>query len=247
MTIAPPDPLIALQRLRALDGADPAALAEAAPKARWVSLAPGETAIDFGDLSTDVFLVAEGTVRVVLRTTSGQEVIFGDLGAGQFFGEMAALDGAPRSASVTALHQTRLCRLPGEAFVDIALRSPPIGLRLLRMLVGRLRTNDERLVELAALPVKLRLGAELLRLSRRRGEDAAGERVVSPPLPQHVLAARIGARREAVSRELGALARDGLVEVTPRAITLPRPEVLRALIDAELRDAAARPERLGLP
>lgn len=226
-----------LGRLRVLEGADPAALAEAARLARWVTLQPGHLAIDFGDPSSDVFLVAEGGVRVMVRTAAGQEVIFGDLGPGELFGEMAAVDGTPRSASVTALHFTRLCRLPAEAFLGLALRSPPVGLRLLRTLVGRLRLQDERLLELATLPVRLRLGAELLRLSRPRGE-AAVERVVTPPPPQHVLAARIGARREAVSRELGALAREGLVEVGPRAIRLPRPAALQELVAAELKGRA---------
>jgi len=226
-----------LARLPFFQGADAAALAEAAPLARWVALMPGETAVDFGDFTDEVFVVVEGALRVVLRTRLGQEVIFGDLGAGALFGEMAAVDGAPRSTSVTALHATRLCRLPGKAFLDLALRSPAVGRRLLLLLVGRLRTQSDRMFELAALPVRLRLGAELLRLSRPRGGDGAG-RVVSPPPQQHVLAARIGARREAVSRELAALARDGLVEAGPRGIALPRPEALRALVDAHMLERA---------
>ena len=227
-----------LAQLRALEGADASALAEAARLARWVTLQPGQLAIDFGDASSDVFLIAEGGVRVMVRTPAGQEVIFGDLGPGELFGEMAAVDGVPRSASVTALHTSRLCRLPGTAFLDLALRSPPVGMRVLRMLVGRLRVLDERLLESATLPVRLRLGAELLRLSRPRGDAAGGEHVVSPPPQQHVLAARIGARREAVSRELGALAREGLVEAGPRAIRIPRPAALQELIAAELKGQA---------
>jgi CRP-like cAMP-binding protein len=221
-----------LARLGFLQGADPEALAEAAPLARWMALGPGELVLDYGDASDDVFLVAEGAVRVMVRTPLGQELILGDLGPGEIFGEMAAIDGALRSASVTALGAARLCRLPAAAFLDLALRSRAVGLRVMQALVARLRVQDQRNFELVALPARQRLAAELLRLSRPR-EKGAG-RVVSPPPPQHVLAARIGARRETVSLALGELGREGLLEATPRAIALPRPEALRADIDAQL-------------
>ena len=237
-----------LARLVALQGADPAALAAAAPLARWLTVGPGALVLDFGDTTDDVFFVAEGAVRVVVRTPLGQEVILGDLGPGDVFGEMAAIDGAPRSANVTASHPSRLCRLPAAAFLEVALRSPAVGLRVMRILTARLRLQDERLFEQVVLPVRHRLAAELLRLSRPRGSGAAAGQVVSPPPPQHVLAARIGARRETVSLMLAELAREGLLEVSARAIALPRPEALHAAIDAQLRGAsAAGPLRTGRP
>jgi CRP-like cAMP-binding protein len=238
-----------LARLAALQGADPAALAAAAPLARWLVVGAGALVLDFGDTTDDVFFVAEGAVRVVVRTPLGQEVILGDLGPGEVFGEMAAIDGAPRSANVTALHASQLYRLPAAAFLEVALRSPAVGLRVMRVLTARLRLQDQRLFELAVLPVRHRLASELLRLSRpREGRGAAGGRVVSPPPAQHVLAGRIGARRETVSLALAELAREGLVEVSARAIALPRPEALRAAIDAQLRGVgAAGPLRTGRP
>jgi CRP/FNR family transcriptional regulator, cyclic AMP receptor protein len=121
-----------LVRLPFLQGADPAALSAAAPLASWLAFGPGELVLDFGDTTDDVFLVAEGAVRVVVRTPLGLEVILGDLGPGAVFGEMAAIDGAPRSANVTALHASRLCRLPAAAFLQVALRSPAVGLRVMR-------------------------------------------------------------------------------------------------------------------
>jgi CRP-like cAMP-binding protein len=242
-----------LARLAFLRGAEPAALAAAAPLARWLAVGPGELVLDFGDATDDVFLVAEGAVRVVVRTPLGLEVILGDLGPGEVFGEMAAIDGAPRSANVTALHAARLCRLPAAAFLEVALRSPAVGLRVMRALTARLRLLDRRLFEQVALPVRHRLASELLRLSRpREGHgavgDAAAGRVVSPPPPRHVLAARIGSRRETVAAALAELAREGLVEVSARAIALPRPGALRAAIDAQLHEArAAGHPRSGRP
>src|SRR5215218_7272253 len=151
-----------LARLAFLQGADPAALSAAAPLARWLAVRPGELVLDFGDTTDDVFLVAEGAVRVVVRTPHGQEVILGDLGPGDVFGEMAAIDGAPRSANVTASHPSRLCRMPAAAFLEVALRSPAVGLRVMRTLTMRLRLQDERLFEQVVLPVRYRLASELL-------------------------------------------------------------------------------------
>jgi CRP/FNR family cyclic AMP-dependent transcriptional regulator len=223
----------AMAKLPFLAGVEPDSLGELAPSARWQTVAAGELVLDFGDTSTEVFIVADGVVRVVVRTELGQEVILGELGSGEIFGEMAAIDGAPRSASVTALHPTRLCRIPASQFMQLVLRFPEIGLRLLRVLTARLRMQDERMTELALLPARLRLAAELLRLSRPRSNGTA--RVISPPLPHHVLASRIGARRETVTLALADLARANLVQVSPQAIVLPRPDALRQAIDTQMR------------
>jgi CRP-like cAMP-binding protein len=85
-----------------------------------------------------------------------------------------------------------------------------------------------------ALPVRQRLMAELLRLSRDRGN---GERVLSPPPQQAVLAHRLGTRRETVSREMAEMARAELLTVDRRAIVLHRPEALQAEIELAVRDA----------
>jgi CRP/FNR family cyclic AMP-dependent transcriptional regulator len=225
-----------LARLAFFQGADPALLAKAARSATWLTCGPGEAVLDFGDLSQDVFLIAHGTVRALVRTPLGQEMIIGDLAAGDIFGEVAAIDGATRSASVVALRATRLCRLPAAKFMDIALHAPSVGLRLLQILATRLRREDQRLFELATLPARERLAAELLRLSRPRPD---GSRIISPPPPQHVLAARIGVRRETISLALSSLAQRGLVKSSLRGIALPLPDALRAVIEARLQGTAS--------
>jgi CRP/FNR family cyclic AMP-dependent transcriptional regulator len=230
-----------LAGLAFFQGADPAALAAAEPLARWITAGAGALVLDYGDATGDVFVVVEGMVRVVVRTPRGQELILGDRGAGEVIGEMAAISGTPRSANVAALHPTRLCRLPTAAFLDVVLRSPSVALRVMRTLAARLRLQEERMLERVALPVRHRLAAELLRLSRPRGPEAkggGGARVVSPAPPHHVLGARIGTRREAVQIALAELARDGLAEVSPRAIVLPHPEALREAVDVYLRGSS---------
>lgn len=222
------DPALFL-KLPFFEGAEPHALGAAARESSIVIVQPGATVFDFGDRDDGVYCIVQGVVRVAIRTASGLELVLGDLDAGQLLGEMAAIDQAERSASATALVRSVLYRMPGECFLRVALASPPIGRRLLRLLADRVRAKDVREMELTALPVRFRLCADLLRLARSRAD---GSMVVSPPPPQHVLGARIGARREAVSRELAALTRLGLVQVSRRAIALPDPARLRGLIQA---------------
>jgi CRP/FNR family cyclic AMP-dependent transcriptional regulator len=220
-----------LQKLPLFAGVSEAALMRLASRARWRLCSTGEVVLDCGDETNDVFFIVEGSVRIAFHTMSGDEAILNELGVGEHFGELAAIDGIRRSATVTALSRTRLCVVSAAGFMDLALSSPAFGRRLLCLLSTRLRVKDERLIEFATLTVRQRLIAELLRLSRRRG---GGERVLSPPPVQRVLAARIGTQRETVSRELAEMARAGLLTVSRQAIVLHSPEQLREEVEIGL-------------
>ncbi len=185
----------------------------------------GELVLDFDDPSTDVYFIVSGDVRVLVRTAAGKEMILGDFGPGKFFGEMAAIDGAKRSANVTALTNAELLLVPPSVFKEIVLHSPEISERLLRLLTARVRELNVRLFERSVLDLRHRLYSELLRMSSpRKGHD--GQAIVSPPPFQHDLAARIGCRREQVSRELGAMAEEGLAAKVRGGLVLLRPHVL---------------------
>jgi CRP-like cAMP-binding protein len=177
-------------------------------------------------------------VRVQLRAASGREVLLNEFGAGEFFGELSAIDGMPRAANVTAVARSRLCIIPAQAFLDFVFATPAACHALLRTLAAKLRLQTERTLEREALPVRLRLFSELLRLSRPRA-GAPGERVVSPPPPHHELAARIGARREVVSRELSDMTREGWLARDRRAIRILRADEMQRAVAAELRAPAA--------
>ncbi|HEV7265479.1 MAG TPA: Crp/Fnr family transcriptional regulator [Falsiroseomonas sp.] len=223
----------ALSRQPLLAGLPEPALRRVAEQARWRALAVGELVVDTGDASAEVYFVTAGAVRVVLRSAGGQELILNDLGAGAFFGEIAAIDGISRSASVTALSRAQLCSVPGPAFLELVLHNPPAGLHLLRLLAARVRAKDQRTLEATALLARQRVVAELLRLSTGR---LGREPRISPPPPQHELAARLGLRRETVSREVAKLAREGLLSVQRGALVLLRTESLRAEIEVGTRE-----------
>lgn len=206
-------------------------------RCRWRRFEVDEILVDFDDLSTDVYFIMAGEVRILIRTQSGKEVILAEMRGGELFGELAAIDGIKRSANVTALTRGEVCIMPAGVFREIVFAAPPVADRLLRLLTKRVRDLSGRIMEHSVLDLRHRLYSELLRLSSpRAGSD--GERVVTPPPFHHVLAARIGCRREQVTREFTTLSQEGLVDRTRGALVIRRPEVLKERIAQALREDA---------
>lgn len=170
------------------------------PSGRWI-VAQGED-------GTDVYALLSGTARA-MTFGADREVILADLRAGAVFGEMSAIDGRPRSASVIAVADVELLRIPAPAFRAAVHAEPTVCDRLLGMLVARVRALDERVHEFANYTVRDRVRAELLRLSRPLA-GSAGEALVEP-VTHAEIAARIGTHREAVTRELRQIEKAGLI------------------------------------
>ena len=206
-------------------------------RCRWRRFDTDEILVDFDDVSTDVYFIVSGEVRILIRTQSGKEVILGEMRGGQMFGELAAIDGVSRSANVTALTRGEVCTMPAQVFREVVFAAPPVADRLLKLLTKRVRELNARLMEHSVLDLRHRLYSELLRLSAPRA-GSASERVVTPPPYHHVLAARIGCRREQVTREFTTMTQEGLVERTRGALVLKKPEVFQARIAEALREDA---------
>lgn len=198
----------------------------------WRTYEAGEMIIDHHEKSTDIRFIASGTVRVVVRMMEGREVIFNDHVAGDFFGEIAAIDGGERSANVSAVVRSRICIMPQSVFKQITEEVPEVAWRVMNHLVGHVRRLSDRLSEFSFLKAKHRLYAELLRLSRERtsalanGSDHEGQRIISPSPLQSDIADRISSRREIVSREMKELERQGILERTRGGLVILKPDVL---------------------
>lgn len=197
----------------------------------WKDYQQHELVIDVEDETTDVRFVMMGRIRIIHRIAIGKEVILGEMGEGEMFGEIAAIDGSPRSANVTTLTRSRICIMPRRAFLDILSASPAVNLQVLCLLAGRVRDLNLRLAEHSFLQARHRLYSELLRLSKPR-PGHPGQRSISPPPIQRELAERIGSRREVVSRELNALEKQGCVAKTRGAVVLLDPDELQKRISA---------------
>jgi CRP-like cAMP-binding protein len=203
----------------------------------WRRFDPEEILVDFDDLTTDVYFLLAGDVRVLMRTAAGKEVILDEMRPGELFGELAALDGIKRSANVTALTRGEACVMPASVFREIVFSHKAVAERLFCLMSSRIRELNARFVEQTVLDLRHRLYSELLRLSIPRG-DRAGERVITPPPFHHIMAARIGCRREQVTREFTMMSQEGLIERTRGALILRNPEVLRERVAEALREDA---------
>lgn len=198
----------------------------------WRRFEPGQWILDHEDDGTDVFFVATGRVRVLIRTIAGQDVILRDIGDGEFFGELAAIDGTPRSAGILALTTVRLARMSAGVFRETLHAYPDVCDQLLGLFAGQIRRLSERVNEYGTLDVRHRIYAELLRLGR---PDAEGRTAVLSPPPTHAeIAARVATRREQVARELKALERAGLLEKRRGALVVTDTARLQEM----LREAA---------
>ena len=202
----------------------------------WRKFDEAQVAVDFEDRSEDVYFLISGDVRILVRTTGGKEVILTDMHPGQYFGELSAIDGTPRSANVTALTRCEMCIVGGAVFREMVYASRQLCEKLLRLLSTRVRDLNARIIEHTVLDVRHRLYAELLRLSQPRAGHP-GERIVTPPPFHHVLAGRVGCRREQVTRELAQMAAAGLAEKLRGGVVLKKPDELSIRIDAALKQA----------
>jgi CRP-like cAMP-binding protein len=188
------------------------------------------TAFDFINLSPRL---QEGRIETLSppRPNEGKEVSFTDLGASKSFGEISAIDGAPRSATVIALEETLLASMPAEAFRGVLADHPELAAKMMNYLAGMVRRLSDRVVEFSVLAVSNRVHAELLRLAREAGVSE-GTAVIKPAPTHAVIASRVATHREAVTKELNALARQGLIERRDGALVITDVARLERLVEA---------------
>lgn len=221
-----------LNMLGVPDGFVPESLRDALrARARSMRVRKGQIILSEGAPSTDVYFIVAGLVQFSLISTLGRETILRNMGEGQLFGELAAIDGQPRSVNVTALKDTELGVLSAADFRDFVTETVGAGLWLAELLAARVRDLTAKTFELATMPVATRLQGELLRLVEALG-DPLGEddAFIVRNFPIHAeLAARIGTHREAVSREMSQLAQEGIIVQQGRTLRIVSLARLRAL------------------
>ncbi|MFI0154179.1 Crp/Fnr family transcriptional regulator [Streptomyces lydicus] len=182
-----------------------------------------------GEPSSHVLLVLDGWLKVTDDSQNGHEALLALRGPGDIVGESAALQGASRSAFVTALEPVRAVAVAAERFTAFLDEHPVAARRLMSVITDRLRAGDRKRLELAACGVKERLARLLLELAEWHGERVAEGILVRVPLTQQELAGSVGASREAVTRLLRELRERGVVTTRRRALVVVRPEVLRRI------------------
>ena len=169
-----------------------------------------------GDQSDSMYFVLTGKVKVFLSDEEGKEVTLNLQGAGEYFGELAILDEAPRSASVMTVEDTKLAILSKSAFEKCMTDHPSIALTIMRGLARRLRELTENVRSLALMDVYGRVARLLLEMS----EEVEGKNIIKQRLTQRDIASMVGASREMVSRILRDLSIGGYITIENKQITL---------------------------
>ncbi len=201
--------LLGIEAFRGLPVADRQVIAQLMRGQRFDA---GQQIVGHSDATQDVYFVITGHVRATFYSRSGRQVAFQDLEAGAMFGELAAIDGQPRSATVVALEETRVATLPHQAYLDVLARHRSVALALELRLSALARVLLGRIIEFSTLAVRNRVHAELLRLAKQNGADDGRTEVAIAKAPTHQeIADRISTHREAVSRELSDLERAGVI------------------------------------
>ena len=173
-------------------------LQELARNIRRSAYDAGEMVVQHMDDDDDVYIILKGSLIASIISPEGREVAFDVMIAGEYFGEIAAIDGGGRSASVAALVEADVGSISGNRFRELINQHPKIALALVHDLVARIRRLMERNYENIALRIKHRVQLELLRLANRAGVLRDGG--VLSPAPTHAqIAARVGANRESPS------------------------------------------------
>jgi CRP/FNR family transcriptional regulator, cyclic AMP receptor protein len=193
--------------------------------------ARGEVIFLEGDAGTALCLIAEGEVRIQLTGTDGREIILNSYGPGELFGELALLDGEPRSADAIAQDTSRVFWLQREDFAAFLDAHPRAAMMMLASLSYRLRHTTRAVQDATFRDLPARLARVLLDLAARYGQAIPQGIRIETRLTQTDLAAMVGASRESVNRALRGFEQRGLIGWDSHRITINRPEQLRARAD----------------
>ena len=173
----------------------------------------GATIFLHGDPGEDLFVIESGTVKIGMTTADGKEITLAILGAGEFFGELALMDGAPRSSNASAMEECMLLLLERTQFLAFVDEHPSVARSIIEVLSRRLRDDNELVQDAAFFDVAGRLARVLLRLAASVGsDDRDGGITISRRLTQNDLAGMIGTTRESVNKWLTHYERQGLIE-----------------------------------
>lgn len=204
---------------------DDATLALVATSLRTRRFRRNEVVFHAGDPGDSLFIVESGSVKIVLASSEGEEAIIATLRRGDFFGELAVLDGAERSATAVAFEPTELYALSRGPFLELVDTQPGLRAALLTSLAAELRRLTHHVEELHFLDLPGRLAMRLVELAREA--DPSGRDVHLPwHYTQSDLASMIGGSRQSVNRLLSGLSDEGLLRIERDAIVIPDVEAL---------------------
>lgn len=212
-------------------GLSPAGLARCTAHARLLAYAPGARIFAKGDASYGLMAVLEGVVRISVQSGGSTELTLNLIGPDGVFGEIALIDGQPRTADATAMTACRLLILERRDFLATLEQEPAAALSLLQIVSTRLRRTSEQLEQASFGPMSKRLAQALIALGATTAPN--GPAPVRIRMAQRQIGNMIGLSRESTNRYLRQWHRDGLVSLEPGGLTIRDRQALAALAEDE--------------
>jgi len=194
----------------------------------------GELVFNEGEPCLGLYVVESGHVRIFKSSAGGREQVLSIDGPGSSIAEVPVFDGGAYPASAVALGNASLLFVGKQDFQALCLEHPRVGLKVLRVVGGRLRRLVRIIEELSFTTVRHRLASYLLRLAHTSGTRTAEGPVILLPVTNQELAAQIGTVRELVSRNLSRLQAEGLLKIVGREVTICNLKALEEEIQKEV-------------
>lgn len=189
-------------------------------------LTRGTTIFLKGDPGTCLFVLWRGSVQVTNTSNDGKCVLLNQIEEGEIFGEIALLDGQPRTADAIAFADCNLMIIERRDFVPLLRSNPDVTIKMLEIVCSRLRRTTEHVEDLMFMDLRSRLAKTLLRLS-------LGATCNQPiAISQSELSRIVGLSREMINKQLQVWVRDGYIELERRRLVVLRPDLLGKIVAA---------------
>jgi CRP/FNR family cyclic AMP-dependent transcriptional regulator len=182
----------------------------------------GSTIFRKGDAGTELIVVHSGTVKISAPAADGREAVLNVIHEGEIFGEIALLDGRPRTADAIAMTDCDLMVIERREFIALVRQQPEFALKLIEILCARLRRTSEQVEDMMFLDLRTRLAKVILRLA----DEAGGASPRKIPVTQREISQIIGTSRESVNKQLRSWARAGWIRLERGRIVVLRPSAL---------------------
>jgi CRP/FNR family cyclic AMP-dependent transcriptional regulator len=224
------EPIQLLSGVPLFSGLEREQLADLACRVRQAVFQKGETILQRDEPGDCLYVIHEGKVRIELPSHDGPPVVLRVLERGEFFGELALLDGKPRSASAVAMETTRTLELRRDDFQEFLRISPQAAIYILAQLAERLRQTSETLCETVFYDTAARMARRLLALAEAEGKPGLRGVTLAREISHDELAELVGSTAERVRQELDSLEQDQIIATQGNRITVLSPVLLRERI-----------------
>lgn len=205
-----------LQNIPLFSGLNGQELAQISQHATTRTYPKNTVIITEGDPAEMLYIIIKGKVKILLNDETGKEVIINCQGPGEYFGELALIDEAQRSASVMTTETSTFSVISKYSFQELLAKNPNIALSLIRDLTHRVRVLTDNVKSLALLDVYGRVAKTLLNMATEHD----GKLLIEDKLTQQDIANRVGASREMVSRILKDLTAGGYISMEQKHIVI---------------------------